>query len=88
MSTKICKDCGKDKDKSDFYPRDIRCKDCKKLYQKVLLQNNRDENKILKDKIDEIRDINDKLIKSNLEKDEKIKRLIKEIDKLKIDQKK
>lgn len=88
MNTKTCKDCGEDKDKSDFYPRDTRCKVCKKLYQKDLLQQNRDSNKILKDKIDEIRDINDKLIKSNLEKDEEIKRLIKEINKLKIDHQK
>lgn len=88
MDTKICKDCGEDKEKSDFYPRDTRCKVCKKLYQKDLLQQNRDSNKSLKDKIDEIRDINDKLIRSNLEKDEEIKRLIKEINKLKIDHQK
>lgn len=85
MSVKKCKICEKEKDQSEFYTREAKCKDCKKLYQKELLQHNRDSTKYLKDKIDEIRDINDQLIKSNLNKDKEIERLIKEINKLKIE---
>jgi recombinational DNA repair protein (RecF pathway) len=85
MSTKKCIVCKEDKDKSDFYTREAKCKECKKQYQKELLQHNRDSTKLLKEKIDKIRDINDQLIESNLEKDLEIKRLNEEINKLKIE---
>lgn len=88
MNTKYCKFCKEDKNKSEFYERDAKCKQCKKLYQKDRLKYNKDSTKQLKNKIDEIRDINDQLIKSNLKKDLEIQRLTEEINKIRIENQK
>lgn len=88
MSTKYCKFCDKTKNKSDFYDKDAKCKQCKFLYQKDRLNNNKNSTKSLNNKIDKIQDINNKLIESLLKKDLEIEKLTEEINKLKLEIKK
>lgn len=88
MDTKKCKGCNKIKDKSDFYGRDIKCKECKSSEQKDRIKHKKDLTKTLNEKIDKIQDINNKLIESLLQKDLEIQNLTKEINKLKIDKQK
>lgn len=88
MSTKYCKFCEKTKNQSDFYPRDAKCKQCKFLYQKDRLNNNKDSNKSLNNKIDKLQDINNQLIESLLKKDLEIERLTKELNKVNIEKSK
>lgn len=85
MSTKYCKFCEKTKNKSDFYEKDAKCKQCKFLYQKDRLNNNKNSTKSLSNKIDKLQDINNQLIESLLKKDLEIERLTKELNKVNID---
>lgn len=85
---KKCKSCNEDKNKSDFYGRDIKCKECKSLEQKDRNKHKKDLTKTLNEKIDKLQDINNQLIESLLQKDLEIQNLTKEINKLKLEKSK
>lgn len=81
---KYCKNCKILKTIDSYYKWELKCKECKYLYQKEKTESTKQLIKNLQDKLNKTQDINNMLIENNIKKDIEIKTLRDENEKLKM----